>query len=535
VIAIAPGRYVEDVAPKVSLSLVGRCAPMVSLVNPGDANAGVSVAGVDVMVSGLTLRGHHQGVSVSQGGSATLTDSIVIANEGAGVRAVGSGSAAGLTRVRVAQTVADAASMLDGWGIRAEAGATITVTGSSIVGNTKTGISLDSSSAKVTGTLIVGTVPAIDGSYGQGIGVTHASTLTLETSAVVGCHSSGITAEEVGSDAKIHQSVVRGTLADGNGFGQGIAVANGASVELMQSLVAETLSAAVLVDSTSAPGAIATITASVLRGPIPARTGSWGPGALVQAGGALQINGSAIVGTSAFGLGLTDQGTTGAAQATAVIGTTPATVGGTCAGVIVQSSATLALNGSSLVGNTSLGLSAGSAMGGATVTAEGLFVQGTHPDSQGNFGSGAQCTHQGTLTLSRSAIVGNAVDGLSLAEASKVSVTGTVVRASVLDPNGHFGYGIIASNLGDLTLASSFVRDNPGVGLTFSDAMGTVSSTWVANNAVGILAQEGSFLTVGDPSAPLATGQVSVSADSTFAGNGSRVGSGTVALPPAPL
>ena len=532
VIAILPGTYAEDVRPKASVSLVGQCASQVSLVNPGDTNPGISVLGVDVKVAGLTLNGHHQGLYVAGGGTAPITDSIVLASVGVGIRVTGAGSAVTATRVRVAGTVVDAAAMRNGWGVRAEAGTSLTVTDSAVVGNTDVGVFLVGASGTVNGTLVARTVPQATGAAGQGVVVGYASTLTMQDSAIVGCHSSGITVQNTGSHATMRDSVVRGTVADSSGYGQGVAVAAGATATVTSCLVAETASAAVLVAGTDT---MATVSGTVLRGPIPGRPGTWGPGAQAQGGAHLELDGTAIVGVSAAGFGLTDPGTTGAAQGVAVLGTVPATVGGTCAGVVTQSSAVLTIHGSSVLGNTSLGLTAGTTAGGATVVADGLLVQGGHPDSQGNFGGGVQCANGGTLTLSDSALVGNAVDGLSLGSQSKGTVSGTVIRASVVDPNGHFGYGIIASNGASLALGASFVRDNPGIGLTFSDAMGSVSSSRVVSNAVGILAQSGSVLTVSDATSPLATGEVRVSSDTAFAGNGSNIGSGVVPLPPAPL
>ncbi|HSO31066.1 MAG TPA: hypothetical protein VLT33_01085, partial [Labilithrix sp.] len=100
---------------------------------------------------------------------------------------------------------------------------------------------------------------------------------------------------------------------------------------------------------------------------------------------------------------------------------------------------------------------------------------------------------------------------------------------------GEFGHGILALEGGTLALDDVTVRRCASVGLVFDASSGTVRASRVTDNAVGIYAQGGTELQQVEvvPDAPV-DGQVSVSADTVFAGNATRVGSGVIPVP-APL
>jgi hypothetical protein len=276
----------------------------------------------------------------------------------------------------------------------------------------------------------------------------------------------------------------------------------------------------------------------VVRGPLPARKGTWGYGATVASGGHLAIDGSAVVGTSLLGLNAQDAGSTLTAQGTLVASTltvrstTAMYPGGGGMGILSQAGAKVTLTGVSVIGTTTAGLVSSGPK--TDLSATGTLVRGTLSDLMQHYGFGVLSEGTATLELSGSAVVGTTNAGVALS-GGVVSLDASVIRAVKPDPSGSFGDGLLAVAGGQATLTGSFVRENPGIGLAFSGSQGTLISSWIADNAVGIQAQDGSMLSVDDSTGPLGMGEVRVSSDTQFTSNASRIGSGEVPLPAVSL
>lgn len=141
----------------------------------------------------------------------------------------------------------------------------------------------------------------------------------------------------------------------------------------------------------------------------------------------------------------------------------------------------------------------------------------------------------GALNLSRVLTRGGAEAGLAVLEAeTRAIVDGSVfegVRSTALG----FGHGVGVSRGGALVMSRSIVRDNASVGLVFSSASGSVASSVVRGNAVGVHVQEGvALVESSEAPAELTPLSVTFTTDTRFEENGSKVGSGEVPVP-APL
>ena len=82
-----------------------------------------------------------------------------------------------------------------------------------------------------------------------------------------------------------------------------------------------------------------------------------------------------------------------------------------------------------------------------------------------------------------------------------------------------------------MSLTDVGVDGNANIGVAADSSQVRMVGGAVANNAVGIQAQDGSFLTQSDDPGALQPDEVRVSVETVFTGNGSREGSGVVPLP----
>ena len=208
----------------------------------------------------------------------TISSSLLRANRWMGVYAVGAGSSATLDHVRIVGTTPPTDSVaagMYGWGVGAQEGASVTITASAIVDNVAYGIALGGSgvTGTVQGSFVAWQKEQSDGTYGEGIGVGGGAELTIEASAVVGNHTNAIHTQDKGSKATISESVLRGTLLDAaKSNGGGLFVNAPSTAAVTSSLIAETQWDELTV---AGAGAKATVTSSVIRGPLPFRDGTW--------------------------------------------------------------------------------------------------------------------------------------------------------------------------------------------------------------------------------------------------------------------
>jgi hypothetical protein len=118
---------------------------------------------------------------------------------------------------------------------------------------------------------------------------------------------------------------------------------------------------------------------------------------------------------------------------------------------------------------------------------------------------------------------------------ASLTVRGSRVEDTTAASDGTFGHGLLAFDNALLVVDDVTVTKSAGAALVFASSRGNVSHARIRGNAVGIHVQDGSTLqeVAAVPDDP-AESTVNVSTDSTFDGNGSRVGSGALPLP-APL
>ncbi|HEX7666141.1 MAG TPA: right-handed parallel beta-helix repeat-containing protein, partial [Polyangiaceae bacterium] len=259
-VAVDSGTYTEALTVTKTVGIVGRCAAMVTLASPDGTAPGITTSGAPGWTaSGLTIRGGDVGVNVG-GGNATLDSIVVEGASGAGIRA--KGGTASLRNGRIHGISNDGGGT--GFGVDASNG-TVTITDSAIVFAATAGINT-TGNGKVTLThSIVRDTDGGGGTDGQGVGAACSAggQLDVEQSAFVGNHVAAIVVLDKGSSVGVYQSVLRGSIAVSNGYGDGLVVMAGGDADLVQTTISENQEWGITSDG---PSAKLTIDAVVVRG-----------------------------------------------------------------------------------------------------------------------------------------------------------------------------------------------------------------------------------------------------------------------------
>ncbi|MHB8875728.1 MAG: right-handed parallel beta-helix repeat-containing protein, partial [Myxococcaceae bacterium] len=139
--------------------------------------------------------------------------------------------------------------------------------------------------------------------------------------------------------------------------------------------------------------------------------------------------------------------------------------------------------------------------------------------------------------LTESAVVDNQHSGVFLLEKGSARLVRCAVLGTRFEPfQQGLGHGIFLQVDSRVDLTQTVLRGNAGIGVVFSESAGALRDSYIAKNAVGIHAQDGSLLSeVQVVPATVGPREVLVSAGTEFVGNATRVGSGTLQLPPPPV
>jgi hypothetical protein len=117
-------------------------------------------------------------------------------------------------------------------------------------------------------------------------------------------------------------------------------------------------------------------------------------------------------------------------------------------------------------------------------------------------------------------------------EGASLTVRESVVRDTLAYDDGTFGDGLVAVVGATALFDRVWTTNNARAGLMFAGSTAALDGVVSAANAIGIQAQDGSMLTEVE-TLPGATTPLSVlvSQSSAFVDNGTRVGTGTLAVP----
>jgi hypothetical protein len=560
----------------------------------GNRGDGVTVTGpgthavIERSVIRATLAaspGRGLGILTNGGGDSIVRDSAVVDNVDTGILVAGSSSHLLVERSVVLSTKSNASGDF-GLGVMTRDGATSEITATALAHNHEVGIFSYGTGSHVTALDVVvsDTLPSTGSGAGPGLmvdsGLFDVIRATVVRSSDVGAqseHSGTLVATDL---------VVRDTQPGASGEnGLGVAAIGGSSVSLFTSALVDNVTIGA---SAIGPKAGLSISESLIIGTKADTAGGRGYGVELEKGAAASLAFSAVVGNLESGVYAIDP-STAVDVSNSVIASTKAGKGKVHGrGLVVELGAAGTLAGSVLIGNHDIGASARNP--GSTLTIGGSVIRGTlAQDSDGTHGRGVEADDGAKVTIAQSSILDNHGVGLvgsskssvdvrdtliagTLADASpggpgravtvqtgatmtllgvvaqrsaqiamvagagaSLTVRGSLVEDTTAAADGTFGHGILAFDDALLVVDDVTVTKSAGAALVFASSRGNVSHARIRGNAVGIHVQDGSTLqevaTV--PEDP-AESTVNVSTDSTFDGNGSRVGSGALPLP-APL
>jgi hypothetical protein len=541
VIAVEAGVYLEGFDVLRPVTVVGRCAEDVILQNPGDGFGGVQAQGVSgIHLAGLTLTGHAGG-AVFLDSSATIDECLLVDNRGAGVVALGESSVS-ITRSRVAGTVQKSPSGQWGYGALVQLGADVTIEDSSFVDNHVAGLQLESpgTTVRIVRSVIRDTLPSEMGSdagrLGAGIAALDQAALEVEECAIVDNRSAGVHVDGAGTGATVVRTVVSGTRMEADGtFGGGVLAVNGGLAQVSDSAMVECAGFGLGV---AGMGSSLTAARVTVRGAIPFDVGRAGVGVVAAEQGTLLADDIAVVAARDAGVLAQDVGTT-ATLGRVLVQETELGLGnphGDGIGVTVNLGSVLDLQDAALLRNRLVGLAVRSAdPSGATsqATARRVLVTDTLGATDGSFGHGLHVAGGGTLTFEEGAVTGSRQVGAVADEAAILTLASSVVRSTVVDGLGGFGYGVLGLRGATVSASGTTVRDHESAALVFSDSTGGFSRSVVATSAIAIQAQDGTTVaerdTLPSPLEPL----TATFTDTRFVDNTARLGTGALPLPAA--
>jgi hypothetical protein len=538
VIAVESGIYPEvlDVRDD-GVTIAGRCAAEVRIQGEaGSAEAVFLESATDLVLRGLTISGFEIAV-LADGTRITLEDVVLDGNRWVGVGTLWDDGEVVLRRSVVRDTLRGS-QPYPTHGILAARGGRITLEDSVLAGNLYAALVVDEGGhATVQRSVIRGTRPEPDGGFagigGYGVVVAKGSEATVVESAIVDNQSSGLGVTSphagIGSRATITRSVVGRTTKNEPGAARAVEAADGAELVVEDSTLLMSEEMGVIVET---PGTLLRLSGVVVRGPIADDGSAGGPGVIVSEGAAAEIEGTAIVGNRVMGI-YAQLGGAVTVRESLIQGTLPS-LGPTDfgdahygVGVGVLPGSRLDAVDTAVVGNREMSLFVRGP--GAAVTLGRVLVTDTLYDADDRYGRGINVQDGASLDAVDSAVLRSTEVGL-VSFGSSVTLTGSTIGYTTRGADGVLAIGLVAALGGRVELRGSTLTGNQDVGLIVASSAAYMSGGFVSGNAIGAHVQDGSSLVVDEAASGDALTCV-VSPDTSFVGNATRIGSGTVPLP----
>ena len=537
-VAIAAGTYEDAVTIDKHVTVVGRCAANVEIKSPpGSVKAGIEVRATGVVVRGVTLTGHVDGVAVKSSGEATIEDVVVRASRYAGLYV--EGGRATIQRTKIEDTVPQADAR-GGFDLAVGVGAEATLTDGTLSGGVQA--VLAGADAKITLTRVVVTRQAPNPASNvraTGVVAVGGARVTVAQSVLHDLTADSAVAAEDDGVVEVTDTIVRDVHIEGAAArGYGVTATFGGHVVMRSSMLTNIENTAALCrddKSTLDLTSVAIVAPAPVGNPIGASTsdgrggglavsgkgkatldgvailGAWGVAAFVDAGGALDLKHSLVDAT---------RGTSGAEPAKAI-----------AVGFVVLNGASATVTDVSITRSSAAGLSLGK---GSSLRGDHLLVRDVLEGVTDTAGSGIAVGPGSTLDLEASVVDGATTSGILIKEGSATLVrfARSSIRRTKKARSG-FGHGVTLGSGARVVLSGTSLVDNPGIGLAVDGGRALVDGVTIARNGVGIHAQNGSFLVEGDDAdaESLGDGEVRVASTTRFSSNETRIGSGLVLLP----
>ena len=432
-----------------------------------------------------------QGALAAAGAALKLDRTALKANHESAIFAYGESTMLTMTASLVEETLPRPLDGRGGNGLILQEGARATLEKIGVRGTRTGGVSAFQAGTVlvVTESLVEGTLPRqADGLLGYGVLSSMGAELTISGSTVAGNSYGGLVADMEATTLTASATLVEGTKL---GPEQTLSAAGAAA----QKGAGMTLTAVALVANddvglaTLGEGTQVIARETLVEGTHPAQPDgevgaaiSRGVGA--QEGGRLELIGSALLTNTGAGLMLTDAGTEVIVTGTLVRGTLPAP-GTYGAGALVFEQGRLAVTGSAIFENRSAGIHISGE--GADVTLDGALIEGTLPFSDGQQGMGIAASGGVHVAATSTAVVGNRLAGVTvLGAAARLDLVSMLVEGTLpQEVDGLWGQGIVLDQVQDAKIASTLVQDNVVSGIVAANAKATLSDIAVEGVSPG--------------------------------------------------
>ena len=445
-----------------------------------------------------------RGVIVAGGAEVTVQGCAILDNHEAGIDVSDPGTALTAQDNTIADTVTSPA--LDvGFGVIVRSGATATLARNAIVRSLSAGVEVaqSGSSATLTDNLVAGTRPAPTSVLGAGISVSQGASASATGNAVVDTEGVGVLLLSPGTLLDATANLVAGSVSadplDEEELSGGVSVSTGAHATLAGNTIRDNQMFGVNV---AGSGSLVSATANLVAGTRTVQLESWtGFGVWAIGAGEILLAGNAIVDNESYGVFAS--GSVVDASGNLIEGTRMVDAGYVAAaGIYGIDQASISLSSNLVDDNDMAGVMVTDP--GTTLTSAGDLISGSRPvevlgEPPAIFGTGLVVLESATATVDGTSVSGNSMVGVVAGGgdpgpqlvATRLLVFGTLPVAGTAG----YGFGVQVTDGTDLTLTDSVISHSTGGGLLVDGAGTTasVSRTLILNTMkeAGGLAERG--------------------------------------------
>lgn len=540
VIAVAAGTYDEQIVPTAPVTIVGVCPEKTVFATSTIEGIGLFVNKVNgVTVKNLTIRGFGGGASAYDS-TVTLDGVLLDKNFTAGAITSNAGS-----KLRIVNSVVRGtrARPNDGttYGVASQRAAVLEIVDSAIVDNEMMNVSVYRDAAKgmldhvVVRDGLPRTAGGNMGKLGVGVYASDGGETTLVESAVIDHFGGGVVAARGGGapgKLTVMRSSIRGVKRNGIDTARGVEAGNGSQLTIEQSTISGSEEHEILATSGATIEAKNVTTRGNVHNLPSMRSGT---GLLASDKGVAKAKDCAFVAPFQNGVQSQLGGSIeldGAVIRDVVKGTALAEGRGNLGyGLIARSQSSVKASRTWIDRASAVAVLSG---GQSRVSLFETLVTDTQYNG-GIGGRGLSLEEASIATVERSAFLGNTEVGLVAMEGSTLTMIESTVDGTRFDRDDRFGIGALIYGGSTATFDRSTLRASQGIGLAVDSAAVSMKAGFLARNAVAVHAQSETALVEGTPGEAPTPFTVTISPETRFVENTSRVGTGIVPLPETPI
>ncbi len=537
VIAVAEGTYGAHVTIDKPLTIIGRCAAKVVFdkSETTTSDAAFRVRGTsDVSLSGFTVRGHQNPITLVGSASATVNDVIVDGPVGAGFFVERSRLTARRVKVIAPHALSGGE---QGFGVAAGVGSSVTLDEADLVGGA-VGVYAASEGTLVTmrRSHVGGQVATTKASRGAGAYAADNAKIVIERSLLGDLEGDAAATATSSGTVELEGCIVRNvkrrdTLAYGHGvlaFAGGHVVVRSSTIANAESVSAEAKGAGstLVVEDTSTRGPAATAPA-IFRASFLEDAGS-GMGILLHGGAAGEVRRSFVSGAWAAAMAVSGNARM-SVERVAARDLRPIRsdfLGASVASGVVLVDGSASLDQLTVDGATLAALQLGR---NANVSGRRVLLRKTAPGAPLELGAGIIVGSASSLDLAESAVDESSLTAIYARGQRRATLRLTKSSISRTQ-GGSSGQGLLIDTAAEVVFDEVHVSKSGQVGVLANGGTARLSRCVFSDNAIAMHVQGGATLRETADEAVVAQ-EIRVSPDTTFIRNGTKLGAGLLPLP----